>query len=510
MTLAAAAFVPVAARSARADAPATVAGDLVLDGVTIVDTRTGALAPNMAVVVSGGRIAQILRAPVAVGASTRLVEAQGKFVVPGFNDLHAHPLGDPDPSSSLIMLLVNGVTGVRQMSGSPEMLMDRKNGKLPSAGAAPEILAMPGAIFTRQNAPTPEAGVAEVDRQKTEGADFIKVVDVSPSTFFAVGAEAKKVGLPFEGHLPNGVDAVKAAAAGYRSIEHLGPFDTLLISCSTDEDAIRASVARLPVASIPSFIPGFMVRKIVRAAISEPLLARVKSDPTTISRLQHVVDTFSEAKCRKVVQELSASGTWQAPTLIRDRTMDFGDDPVYRNDPNLRYVASPTREFWFGLAQRYSTTITPSDKATLSQFWNLQLKLLKLLDQSNTPMMAGSDLGGQWEIPGFSLHQEFDLLAQNGIAPLKVLQMTTLNGARFFGREASMGTVEQGKNANLVLLDANPMESVQNLHRIDGVVRAGTYYSRHDLDAMKQMVEQRLASGALDAQSEAIPGGDSR
>ena len=88
--------------------------------------------------------------------------------------------------------------------------------------------------------------------------------------------------------------------------------------------------------------------------------------------------------------------------------------------------------------------------------------------------------------------------------------MTTLNGARFFGREASMGTVEPGKNANLVLLDANPIESVQNLHRIDGVVRAGAYYSRHDLDAMKQTVEQRLASGALDAKSEAIPGGDSR
>jgi imidazolonepropionase-like amidohydrolase len=102
-------------------------------------------------------------------------------------------------------------------------------------------------------------------------------------------------------------------------------------------------------------------------------------------------------------------------------------------------------------------------------------------------MMAGSDAcGAQWLVPGISLHQELDLLGEAGLAPLTVLRMTTPAGARLHGREATMGAVEPGKDANLVLLTANPLESVANLHAVDAVVRAGRYYSRSDLDAMRE------------------------
>jgi imidazolonepropionase-like amidohydrolase len=100
-------------------------------------------------------------------------------------------------------------------------------------------------------------------------------------------------------------------------------------------------------------------------------------------------------------------------------------------------------------------------------------------------MLAGSDVGGGWLIPGFSLHQEFDLLAEAGVSPLKVLQMTTLNGAVFLNKETTMGTVDAGKEANLVVLDANPLDSVQNLHRIHAVIRNGHYYSQAELEALK-------------------------
>jgi imidazolonepropionase-like amidohydrolase len=85
-------------------------------------------------------------------------------------------------------------------------------------------------------------------------------------------------------------------------------------------------------------------------------------------------------------------------------------------------------------------------------------------------------------VAGFSLHQEFALLAQAGFSPLKILQMTTLNPAKFYGREATMGSVELGKDADLVLLDANPIESTVNLDRINAVVRNGAFYSRDSLD----------------------------
>ena len=109
-------------------------------------------------------------------------------------------------------------------------------------------------------------------------------------------------------------------------------------------------------------------------------------------------------------------------------------------------------------------------------------------------MLAGTDYGGALVIPGIALHQEFDLLARAGLNPLKVLQMTTFDGARFLGREAEMGTVEAGKNADLVLLERNPLESVANLHSIAGVVRAGRYYPRQALELIKQNVATRVAT----------------
>ena len=99
-------------------------------------------------------------------------------------------------------------------------------------------------------------------------------------------------------------------------------------------------------------------------------------------------------------------------------------------------------------------------------------------------MMVGTDGGGQ--VPGQSIHQEFDELAKAGLSPLKILQMTTLNPAEFLDRTATMGSIDLGKNADIVLLDGNPVESVQSLHRISGVVRAGFYYSRADLDALME------------------------
>ena len=112
-------------------------------------------------------------------------------------------------------------------------------------------------------------------------------------------------------------------------------------------------------------------------------------------------------------------------------------------------------------------------------------------------MMAGSDLGGGFVIAGFGLHQEFDLLEQAGLSPLEVLQMTTLDGAKFLGREATMGSVQAGKDANVVLLRANPLASVQNLHAIAAVVRGGKFFAAGALDAMKKKTEARVSSGLL-------------
>ncbi len=462
---------------------------LALNGVTIIDTHDGKLIRNVAIVIENGRIAKIASAgSIVAGGSVRSIDAHGKFAVPGYLDLHAHPLSSSDPEGSLTLMLANGITGFREMAGRPAMFEARRQSKLMPLIDAPELLEMGGEILTPANVNSPAAAVAEIQKQKAQGADFIKVIDVRPDVFFAALAESTRSNLRFLGHLPPSVNVRDAATAGMRSIEHLGPRDSILLGCSTEESALR----QLMVPPKSPAIGGPIPASVIARALANPT---VLTDPSEFPRYQRVIDTYSEARCRDLAAHFVAAGTWQVPTLIRIRTMELGDDPRYRNDPNLRYVPEPTRQMWEDVSQQFSSKLARGARETLAQLFALQLKLVKPFKRAGVQMMTGSDLGGGFVVAGFGLHQEFDLLEAAGLSGLEVLQMTTLNGAKFLGRESSMGRVEVGKDANLVLLDANPVASVQNLHRIYAVVRAGGYRSADDLEAMKKKTERRVAAG---------------
>jgi imidazolonepropionase-like amidohydrolase len=472
--------------------PSAFAQSLVLNGVTIVDTQSGKLTRNQSVAIDGGKIVQIARAgAIKAGAATKAIDARGKYLVPGYLDMHVHSLNAADPTASLELMLAYGITGVRQMSGSPELLAKRRDGQLKLTADGPELLAMPGTVLTGANAGTPEAAVAEVDRQKQMGADFIKVIDVKPDPFFAALAESKKLGLVFDGHLQATSAIEKAADEGMSAIEHLGPRESVLLGCSTDEDALRKIIAAKPPQAPPSASGPGPADRALRAT-TNPIMS---TDPVSFDLMKRVVDTYSEDKCRALTARIKKDGMWMTPTLIRLRTMEFGDDPAYRHNPDLRYVPAKTRALWEEMAQQFPQIVTPDRRAMLKKFWVLQLRLTKLLEQQGVPMMAGTDAGGagHWEVSGVALHQEFDLLHQAGLKPLTILQTTTLNGAKFFHREDHMGTVAVGKDANLVLLDGNPVASAANLHRIDAVVRNGNYYPKDALERLKQDAEKRAA-----------------
>lgn len=458
-------------------------GPWVLDNVNVIDTRTGRVARRSAILIENGRIARVGPARSIGMPGVRRVDGGGAYVVPGYNDMHAHPLNDPDPRRNLQLMLANGITGYRQMSGAPPLLAARRAGRL-DFPMAPQLLATPGMILTPANAATPEMAVAEVRAQREAGADFIKGVIMPPPAFFATLAEANRIGIPVAGHLPDGVDVRQAAQRGMRALEHLGGGqESLLLSCSREEDAIRQQMATAmaarsgpPPLSLDLNDPVALAR-----TLANPIVARAGQG---FARARRVVDTFDAGRCREVARLIARHGFWQVPTLIRIRTMQIADDPAYRNDPNLRFVPPATRELWNDIARIWPERVTAEDRATLARLFALQMQLVRMFDEAGVPMLAGSDFGGMWEAAGFSLHQEFDLLSQAGLSPLRILQMTTLNAGRFLNREATMGTVEAGRDADLVLLGANPVANHRNLHRISGVVRGGTYLSRQALDAI--------------------------
>lgn len=430
---------------------------LLMNNLTIVDTRTGNLTSNMSILCADGKIKDIApTGTIQANNDTKVVDATGKYVVPGYLNMHTHIIGAEHTSETLDSMLADGITGFRQMSGSYDLLKEWHSGTFTSSIDQPALLTMPGDILTPINAPTPEVAVELVRLQKEEGADFIKVGAVRPDVFNAAQVEANKINIPFEGHVLPDMNLKEVAENGFRSVEHFGINNGALISCSTDETVLRGENTVIPAITENPIFVQFMRIKGLRDFLNEQvtnLAIKTSGGAKDETQLKHIIDTYSDEKASDLANIYEKDNTWQCPTMVRIRLGLF----------------------------------TNSSESLAQGLYNIYLKLVKTYDSKGVKMMAGTDTGAgeDWHTSGYSLHQEFDELEKAGISPLHVLQMTTLNGAEFLGRLDDMGVVDVGKYADLVLLDANPIDSVQNLHKIDAVIRAGSYHDKNVLNSIK-------------------------
>lgn len=461
-------------------------GPLRIEGATIVDPRDGKLTPDMAIEIDAGRIVGVL--PMAAPSSlrdARRIDARGKFAVPGYNNMHVHAL-DRDRTGALALMLADGVTGIRQMSGTAEDLQDRREHRLPLTGETPGLLAMPGPVLIPFNAGSPDAARSEVRRQKAAGADFIKVGMMAPDVFWATLAAARAEGLSAVGHLQPGVDPGRAAREGFHSIEHLGPGDAIWIACSRANAELFAESAAHPRMKAPPihipYLDRFVMWRLQKTLINPAAFAK----PEHIARLGRALATFDPERCAALARLFAAQRTWHTPTLVRIRNQYLADDPAYQRDPFLRYMPKSNIESWQEVTRTFRA-LPAESRNIYRRLYARDLMLTRLLADSGVPMMTGTD-GGGYASPGQTLQQEFRELATAGLSPLKILQMTTINPAAFLGRQRTMGRIDTGYDADLVILDANPLLAVGNLGAIAGVVRAGHYHSRADLDATRVRV----------------------
>ena len=468
-------------------------GRLRLERGTIVDPREGRLIPDATVVVDRGRIVAV--EPAGATASDRSgerIDASGKFVVPGFNDMHTHVLELAGPAGALALMLCEGVTGFRQMSGSPRMLEERRSQTLPVGKLAPAALELPGSLLTPFNASSEGGVAAEIATQRAQGADFVKAGLMSGSVFRAALVAARKTGIPLLGHLQDGVDAAEASDLGFRSIEHLGPGSTIWIGCSTAEAELRHELVGLPRLRVPPFRIPFLEQLVMWRLQTLLINPAAFMSAEYVARMQRAFDTYDDAKCRALAARFAANGTWHVPTLVRLRTQELAGAPEYEKSPYLRHMSEKSIRQWRRVTKRF-TALPPEARRTFASAYPRQLALARTLADAGVRMLTGCD-GGTLSQPGLTLQEEFAELAAAGLSPLQVLRMTTLHPAEYLGRTATMGTVEPGRDADLVLLDANPLESVANLGRIAGVVRAGFHYARPELDALRERVAQGRGS----------------
>lgn len=422
---------------------------IVFTHVTIIDVTGATPKRDMTVVITGERIS-VIGDNIPVPAGAQVVDATGKFLIPGLWDMHVHwYLRD-----TFSLFIANGVTGVRQMFGNSDLLRWREqiaHRSLlgPRMVVASQIVDGPQPIWPNSIAVRNEdEGRKAVRRVKQWGADFVKVYALLPrDAYFGIADEAKQQGITFVGHVPNAVSPAEASDAGQKSIEHL---TGILIASSDKESELRD--------------------KLVKADSPE---ARGRVQATAL-------ETYNEKKAADLIARFARNQTWQCPTLTVLRSNAYLGDENFRRDGRVKYIPRLMQQRWnFRLANR-----SGGDNAVEKKVLQKQFEIVGAMQKAGVPILAGTDTGNPFCFPGFSLHEELALLVIAGLTPVEALRSATLNPAKFFGLDQTLGTIEQGKIADLVLLDANPLLDIRNTQRINAVISNGRLFDRKALDKL--------------------------
>jgi hypothetical protein len=438
---------------------------LVFTHVTVLDMTGAPARPDMAVMISGDRITALgpsdgFRVP----SDAQVVDARGKFLIPGLWDMHVHWFH----KDYVPLFIANGVTGIRIMWGSPvhhEWRREIEQGTLrgPRMAIGSPIVdgptpIWPGSVAVKDGA----EGRQFVIQMKREGAEFIKIYSRLPrEAYFAIADEAKKQGLPFAGHVPDAISATEASDAGQKSIEH---FNGVLSASSTREAELRK--------------------------IKDEVWSKVPSGQTHPSRAslrplnRLMLDTFSPEKANALSARFVRNHTWQCPTLTVQRNMAFIQDPAIHNDPRVKYMPPEIASGWDPAGDFRLKDMAQEDVELARATYRKVKELIGPMRRAGVEFLAGTDVINPYCFPGFSLHDELALLVEAGLTPMEALQASTLNPARYLGKDKDQGTVEKGKLADLVLLDANPLEDINNSRKIDAVVFGGKLLPKAELQKM--------------------------
>ncbi len=401
-----------------------------------------------------------------------VINAKGKFLIPGLWDMHVH-LGYPEQYFAL--MVANGITGIREMyTGVPlrSLLGWRSRPDVPRI-AIPAFL--DGPLMITPGAALPEGAIPVANEREARAAvrflsqggfDFLKVYNSLPrDAYFAIADEANKIGMPFVGHVPEEVSPLEASEAGQRSEEHLM---NILLACSTDEAALRKERIRMMNGG---------------GDITNNERFRFLAFPKT----EGLVDTYSEAKCRHLFETFVKNRTWQTPTLVILNGFAHGDQLV--KDPRASYMprewkatADPRQKYYMQdlKKEEYDALVK-----RIGELLERHKQLVRDMHKAGVPLLAGTDVSGfNPVLAGFGLHDELALLVECGLTPMEALQTATVNPAKYFGLENEFGTIEEGKAADLVLLDADPLKDIHNTQKVRSVVMRGHFFSRSDLDTM--------------------------
>ena len=452
---------------------------LAITHVTVIDATGAPPQSDMTVLISDERVIRIgASSATAIPVGAQIVDATGKFLIPGLADMHVHLTGSGEPTGSrefiLPLLLANGITTVRDMGGKVEYLSQLRREIESGKRLGPRIF-FPGPYLDGDPpgfqpsivVKSPAEARNAVDQLKKEGVDFIKVQSMlGRDAYFAIAEESKKQGMRFVGHVPESVSALEASEAGQASIEHL---TGILLACSSREEELRR-------------------RRFAPQPLNAPI-AQLHANERAWRR--DLLDSYSDARAAALFDAFMKNGTWQVPTFPTLVQLGFVTPKTNRlQDTRMRYVPQNARKIWNQGVSAQLQGYTDEDFALREEIVTRYLAIVGKMEVAGVRIMAGTDMAAPNVFPGSSLHEELAYLVQAGLTPMQALQAATKNPAEFLGKLPAQGTIVQGKIADLVLLDADPLADIKNTQRINAMILRGKLLERKALDEMLANVEK--------------------
>ena len=426
-----------------------------LRDVTLIDSS--GIRPGVTIVLADNKVLAVGSCDLPLPRGSTVLDLAGKFVIPGLWDMHVH--GAYMDRITLPLCLANGVTGIREMWGFPPIyeLRERiERGEVlgPRLIVGSTIIdgphsTLPGALVVS----TPDEGRKAVRDAETQGADFVKVYSyLDRPTLAAIADECSKQAIPFAGHCSNHVALGDASDLGQRTFEHMYG---LPLATSTRETQLRQAIADLPLDPANSFAWFRQVLEFERQAT-----------------LSH-----SRSKAVQLAKRLRRNNSALVPTMVTMRVLASPADR-FANDPRLKYMPAFYRDFWRDGLKNWAP-VTEQEIRQQTEFLRRRMDQVAEMHAHGVEVLAGTDAGNPYTFPGFSLHDELELLVEAGLSAKAALTAGTRGAA-----------VQPGEAANLVVLDGNPLMDIRNTQRIHTVLTRGKVLGPAERQQMLADVEK--------------------
>ena len=429
---------------ACAAVPDAQQASFVFERVNVVPMDSERVVRNATVVVTGGSIASISTGAAKLPDGAVHVDGQGRFLMPALAEIHAHIPGDAAEAERVLFLYVaNGIGTIRSMLGNPSHFPLRQ--RVMRGEIAGPAMILSGPSFNGQTAGTPAAASARVEEQKKAGYDFLKIHPGVPrAAFDAMASTADNVGIRFAGHVPADVGLQRALDAKYSTIDHLDGYVEALAG------------------------PGA---------------------PAAQNFGVNLMSRIDESRIPVLAAQTAKAGVANVPTQILLETWYGPETPeAMRQWPEMRYANPAEVEQWVATKRQNLKAVSEPDR---QRFIGVRRRMIKALHDAGARLLLGSDAPQVWNVPGFSIHRELATYVASGLTPYQALATGTRNVAAHFNVPQSSGvrlqpdwsgTVTTGARANLVLLDANPLENISNTTRIAGVMIEGRWIPKAEID----------------------------